>query len=89
MEKLKDSKDYIIYVLLGIIIVLLLGRDKTGRYIMTTADRTGVFVLDTKTSQLWGRTLKGNVYFGTNENPEQKAHWLPSDEPKDKKDEQK
>ncbi len=53
--------------------------NQTGRYAIwgnTTQGTT--YVLDTKTSQLWGRSLAGNIYLGTNENPESKAYPLNS-----------
>ena len=54
-------------------ITLLTNYNKTGRYAISTADRTGVYVLDTKTSQLWVRALGGSSFrLGTNKNPEDK-----------------
>jgi len=41
---------------------------KTGRYAIS-GGKGGVYVLDTKTSQLWQRTTSGNMYLGTNEKP--------------------
>lgn len=56
-------------VLTAIIIVLTIFTlfNKTGRYAISGA-KVGVYVLDTKTSQLWMRTASANVYLGTNEN---------------------
>jgi len=68
MENSKDHKHHIIYILLAIIIVLLLSRDKTGRYAISEGPR-GMYVLDTKTSQLWKRIGGSNQYWGTNEKP--------------------
>ena len=42
--------------------------NKTGRYAIS-GGKGGVYVLDTKTSQLWIRTTSANAYLGTNENP--------------------
>ena len=42
--------------------------NKTGRYAIT-GGKGGVYVLDTKTSQLWQRSSSGNLYFGTNDSP--------------------
>lgn len=41
--------------------------NKTGRYAIS-GGKGGVYVLDTKTSQLWQRS-KANLYWGTNETP--------------------
>ena len=43
----------------------------TGRYAISQVDKTGVFILDTKTSRLWIRTIEKKATFdlGTNENP--------------------
>ena len=68
MENSKDHKHHIIYILLAIIIVLLLSRDKTGRFAISEGPK-GMYVLDTKTSQLWKRVPGVNQYWGTNENP--------------------
>jgi len=68
MNQLKEYKHHIIYVLLIIIIVLLLSKGKQGRYAIA-GGKGVVFILDTKTSQLWARTAKANAYWGTNENP--------------------
>ena len=54
--------------------------NKTGRYAIS-GGKGGVYVLDTKTSQLWQRTAKANLYWGTNETP--KGIFIkPKDEPK-------
>ena len=54
-------------------VTLLLNWNKTGRYALSTeASGLGtntVFVLDTKTSQLWRRADYGIDYLGTNEKP--------------------
>jgi len=42
--------------------------NKTGRYAIS-GGKGGVYVLDTKTSQLWQRSSSGNLCFGTNDNP--------------------
>jgi len=44
--------------------------NKTGRYTIS-GGKGGVYVLDTKTSQLWQRagSPRENLYFGTNDNP--------------------
>lgn len=58
-------------VFLGVI-TLLTNRNTPGRYAISgSTDGVGVFVLDTKTSQLWRRakTIFGITYLGTNENP--------------------
>jgi len=55
-------------VFLGII-TLLTNLNKTGRYAMTQVDLRAQHVLDTKTSQMWIRSLEGNFDLGTNENP--------------------
>lgn len=55
-------------VILGIITIWA-SYNKTGRYAMSSDDTGSVFVLDTKTSQVWLRTPRGNNYdWGTNEN---------------------
>lgn len=69
MEKLKEHKHKVVYAVLVVVILLLLSRGKQGRYAMTSVSLEGVYVLDTKTSQVWLRSLQGNVYLGTNENP--------------------
>ena len=51
--------------------------NKTGRYAMTSASLEAVYVLDTKTSQIWLRGLAGNVDLGANENPEREENLLP------------
>ncbi len=51
--------------------------NKTGQYAISPADKTVVYVLDTKTSQLWARTKSGSVYLGTNENPKCEEISLP------------
>lgn len=45
--------------------------NKTGRYAMTSVSPEAVYVLDTKTSRLWMRTIQKKATFdlGTNENP--------------------
>jgi hypothetical protein len=78
-EELKEViKKYnkMMVVLTTIIIVLTILTlysslcNKTGRYAISGAGvKDAVYILDTKTSQLWVRTTSGNVYLGTNENP--------------------
>jgi len=51
--------------------------NKTGRYAMTSASLEAVYVLDTKTSQVWIRSVEGNVDLGTNENPKREKNLLP------------
>ena len=52
------------------IITLWSSCNQTGRYAIS-GGKGGVYVLDTKTSQLWQRASNAskNLYFGTNENP--------------------
>lgn len=50
-------------------ITLFTNYNKTGRYAIATLGPNGVFVLDTKTSQLWLRTESTNIYLGINKNP--------------------
>ena len=70
MDKLKDHKHYVVYILRIIAIVWLLSREKHGRYALTPSGaKTGVYVLDTKTSELWVRAPQINLYLGANENP--------------------
>lgn len=73
MDKLKDHKHYAMYILLVIVIVWALSREKQGRYTLSSAGGAGggaVYVLDTRTSQLWIRSPANfNMYLGTNENP--------------------
>jgi len=51
---------------------LLTNCNKTRRYAIS-GGKGGVYVLDTKTSQLWQRTASPtkNLYFGTNETPKE------------------
>ncbi len=84
MEKLKEQKHKVVYAVLVVVILLLLNRGKQGRYAISSPNAQGaVFVLDTKTSQVWARSRLGNVYFVTNENPKYEEYQLPSDELKD------
>lgn len=54
------------------IITLWSSCNQTGRYAIS-GGKDGVYVLDTKTSQLWVRALDGSSYrLGTNKNPEDK-----------------
>jgi len=63
----------LLMVLLTIIIIILTiftlrtNSNEIGRYAIT-GGRGGVYLLDTKTSQLWIRTTKASLYLGTNEN---------------------
>ncbi len=51
------------------IITLLSNCNKTGRYAIAGGEG-GVYLVNTKTSQLWIRTGSGHsLYLGTNENP--------------------
>ncbi len=77
MEKLKEHKHQVVYIVLVVVILLLLSRGKQGRYAITSASREAVYVLDTKTSQVWLRSLEGNVCLGTNENPRLENNLLP------------
>ena len=86
MEKLKEHTHNIIYILLVIVILLLLSGKKQGRYTLVSpiTGGIGVYVLDTKTSQLWYRTPKNaNMYLGTNKNPKMEViRWSESQKTK-------
>ena len=69
MEKLKEHKHQVAYIVLVVVILLLLSRGKQGRYTLVAGQRGGAFVLDTRTSQLWIRAREGNMNMGTNEKP--------------------
>ena len=47
--------------------------NQTGRYTISSVSERTTYVLDTKTSQVWLRTLPLNIYMGTNGNPEHKS----------------
>ncbi len=55
-------------VVLGVLTIWA-NYSKTGRYAISTSQGGKVFVLDTKTNQLWQRTARKNLYFGTNKTP--------------------
>ena len=84
MEKLKDHKHHIIYILLAIIIVLLLSRDKAGRYAISSTEG-GTYVLDTKTSKLLVRVGRRGFYMGTIKNPKFEEIPIESETSKDNK----
>lgn len=72
MDKLKEHKHQIAYTVLVVVILLMLSRGKQGRYAISGTGDTA-YVIDTKTGQLWSRSMIMNLYLGTNENPTFKA----------------
>ena len=50
-------------------ITLWVNYNNSGRYIISPQEGHLVYVLDTKTSQLWIRSTDANRDLGTNENP--------------------
>jgi len=68
MDKLKEHKHQIAYTVLIVVVLMLLGRGKQGRYAISSSVAS-VTVLDTKTSEIWVRGREGNTYLGTNKNP--------------------
>ncbi len=68
MSKLRESGHYVIHVLLIVVIVWLLSStkdNKSGRYEVCPGEGTSIYILDTKTGELWHR--KGQMLwdFGT------------------------
>ena len=58
-----------ILIVLLTIFTLLSNYNNIGRYVISSQERGIVYVLDTKTSQLWIRSTGANRDLGTNENP--------------------
>lgn len=67
------------YVLLFLLIItsLLWSWHGSGRYQSFCDIREKIYVIDTKTSQIWSRDLRRNIDFGTNEKPQLRLIEMP------------